>query len=189
MVSFTFASLSAIVISALAIAGVQAAPVARDVPTSKCTTIASGQLKTTNGHTFEYATSELRFGGSLEVEFQSCQPNFGGYDGKDGRPIGGHIYVPEAKKCLTAYPSNTGPPFKFNLDNCYFSDDSGQVYSNFIKQSDGKIYYVGINQADGSEIFWGDECSSGYFGVSSSATSGVAEFSCVNNGHVIGLTI
>lgn len=185
MVSFT--SLSVLVLSALS--AVQALPLAeRDVPISKCTTIAKGNLKTTNGHTLQLSGDELKFGGSLAVEFQSCQPNFGKYDGKDGRPVGGHIYIPSTKKCLTA-KTNNGPPFAFGQDECYISDDSGQVFSNFIKQSDGKIYYVGTNQADGSEIFWGNECSSGYFGVPSATTSGVVEFQCVNKGHIIGLNI
>ena len=59
----------------------------------------------------------------------------------------GHIYVPSAKKCLSAKPnsegSSGGPPFFFGLDDCYYSDDSGQVFSNFVKQSNGAIYYVG----------------------------------------------
>jgi len=59
----------------------------------------------------------------------------------------GHIYVPSVGKCLTANPdsngSSGGPPFTFGLSDCYYSDDSGQVFSNFVKQSDGKIYYVG----------------------------------------------
>jgi len=85
--------------------------------------------------------------------------------------------------------TSSTPPFKVEETDCYFSDDSGQTFSQFIKQSDGKIYFVGGNQADGSYIYYGDVCSSGYFGVSSSATSGTTGFSCVNDGHIIGLNI
>ncbi|KAF8318681.1 hypothetical protein DL93DRAFT_2095057 [Clavulina sp. PMI_390] len=186
MVSFT--SLSILLVSALT--AVQAAPLDRRiVPTENCTTVATGNLRTTNGHTFQLSGGELKFGGSLAVEFQSCTPNFGGYTGANGTPIEGHIYVPSTKQCLTANPTSSGPPFTFGTAACYYSDDSGQYASSFIKQSDGKIYYVGVTQADGSVIAYGDVCKSGYFGVLSSTTSGVASFSCVNDGHVIGLNI
>jgi len=122
-----------------------------------------------NGHTMQIVNGELVYGGSLQVEFQSCQPNFGQFDGNNGAPVGGkplgfpyldsftilltnnsssgHIFVPSVGKCLTANPNSSGssggPPFTFGLSDCYYSDDSGQVFSNFVKKSNGKIYYVG----------------------------------------------
>lgn len=47
-----------------------------------------------NGHNLNFIGGVLRFAtgaNGLPVEFQSCQPNFGGYDGKNGRPIGGQL--------------------------------------------------------------------------------------------------
>ncbi|KAF9509636.1 hypothetical protein BS47DRAFT_1384303 [Hydnum rufescens UP504] len=161
----------------------------RDVPTSICTTIASGTLRTTNGHNVHFVDDTLTFGSApLAVEFQSCQPNFGRYDGQDGRPIGGHIYVPSTKKCLTI-ASGAPIPFTVSQQPCETVDDSRQTFSNFIKQSDDKIYYVGNTQVDGSTIFHGDVCPSGYFGPVSSATSGTAALHCVNDPHVVGFNI
>lgn len=51
--------------------------------------------------------------------------------------------MPSAKQCITAPVTGSGPPFNFTLADCEFSDDSSQVFSNFIKQSDNKIYFVG----------------------------------------------
>jgi hypothetical protein len=42
-----------------------------------------------NGHNLQIANGELVYGGSLQVEFQSCQPNFGHFDGNNGIPVGG----------------------------------------------------------------------------------------------------
>jgi len=177
----------AFVLAALSL--VEASPIAkRDVPISNCTTIATGNLRTTNGQTFQLSGGQLVFGGSLQVEFQSCQPNFGLFDGQNGTPVGGHIYIPSTQQCLTV-PTIGTVPFTVGQQPCEFSDDSRQVFTNFVKQSDGKIYYVGGTQADGSYIWHSDVCSSGYFGVSSSATSGAAELACVNDGHIIGLNI
>jgi hypothetical protein len=171
---------------------IRAAPInlaERIVPISVCTTtIAKGTLRSTTGHDLHFVGGDLSFGGSLQVEFNSCQPNFGGFDGKDGRPVGGHIYVPSQGKCLTT-STVKGPPFTFSLAECEYSDDSSQTFSNFVKQSDGKIYYVGGTQVDGSYIFEGNVCASGYFGVSSSQSSGTAKFQCVNDGHIVGLNI
>ncbi len=55
----------------------------------------------------------------------------------------GHIVVKSTGKCLSLKPGFTGPPFAVTVDDCYYSDDSGQTFSNFVKQSDGKIYFVG----------------------------------------------
>ncbi|KAF8315018.1 hypothetical protein DL93DRAFT_2167053 [Clavulina sp. PMI_390] len=188
MVSFT--SLSVLLVSTLA--AVQAAPLNRRiVGTEKCTTVATGNLRTSKGVELGFVGSTLEFGGPLEVEFQSCTPNFGGYTGTDNTPIEGHIYIPSTGKCLTtnSATSASGPPFVFEQDDCYYSDDSGQFSSSFIKQSDGSIYYAGVTQADGSIIAWGDVCKSGYFGVLSTQTDGVATMSCVDNGDIIGLNI
>jgi len=161
----------------------------RIVPTSVCTTIASGTLRTTNGQNVHFADNTLTYGSTaLEVEFQSCQPNFGGYDGQGGRPVGGHIYVPSTEKCLTI-ASGAPIPFTVSQQTCETVDDSRQTFSNFIQQSDGKIYYVGNTQVDGSLIFHGDVCPSGYFGAVSSATSGTAKLHCVNDSHVVGFNI
>lgn len=190
MISFT----SVAVLFLSAVSAVRGAPIdKRDVPISKCTKIAEGPLRTANGHTLQIANGELVYGGSLHVEFQSCQPNFGQFDGNNGTPVGGHIYVPSVGKCLTANPdssgSSGGPPFTFGLSDCYYSDDSGQVFSNFVKKSNGKIYYVGTTQADRDNIFWGSVCPSGFFGVPSRTKSGPVKFSCIDHGHVVGLNI
>lgn len=187
MVSFT--SLSVLLLSTLA-AVTQAAPLDRRiVPVEKCVTVASGNLRTTNGHTFSFKNNELVFGGSLAVEFQQCTPNFGRYGNSTTDNVSGHIYIPSTKKCLTAKPSSTGPPFTFTQDTCYYSDDSGQIYSSFLKQVDNKIYYIGTTQADHSANFWGDKCGSGAFGVWSNVTSGIAQFECTVLQHTVGLNI
>ena len=46
-------------------------------------------LNAANGHTMSISNGELVYGGSLPVEFQSCQPNFGHFDGNNGTPVGG----------------------------------------------------------------------------------------------------
>ncbi|KAF8313807.1 hypothetical protein DL93DRAFT_1119570 [Clavulina sp. PMI_390] len=178
MVSFT--SLSILVLSALAI--VHASPLT--VGVEKCTTVSTGNLKTTNGHDLHLVNDVLKFGSSLAVEFRRCTPNFGGYSGDT---VEGHLYIPSTKKCLTLKGTG-GPPFKFGQAACYYSDDSGQVSSSFIKKKDGSIFFVGDSTADGSIVYYGNKCKSGTFGVSSSATSGVAKFKCVDDG-AIGLTL
>lgn len=105
----SFTSVAVLFLSALS--AVRSAPIdKRDVPISKCTAIAQGTLRTStqpsslsptpsefpdhvqraaNGHTMHIVNGKLVYGGSLQVEFQSCQPNFGQFDGNNGAPVGG----------------------------------------------------------------------------------------------------
>jgi len=45
---------------------------------------------------FTYATSEIQFDKdrALQAEFLSCEPNFYGFDGQDGRAVGGELLIP-----------------------------------------------------------------------------------------------
>jgi len=192
------ASISIIqVLSALlAIPAVLGAPIlsTRIVPISECKTVSTGTLKTSSGHALNFGTSgNLSFASTgLAVQFKSCQPNFGGYDGKNGRATGGHIYVPSTGKCISTDSdamSSSGVPFTFTQETCERSDDSSQVFSNFAKDSTGNILYVGGTQADGSYKFYGDVCSTGKFGVKASLTSGTAKFHCSTDSGITGLKI
>jgi len=160
-----------------------AGPINEIVPVEQCNTIATGKLGTSgSANLTQFGLSKdniLTFGESpLEVEFQSCQPNFGHFDGQDGRPTGGHIVVSSTGQCLTLNPDYAEPPYTFTVADCYFSDDSGQEASAFVQKSDGSIYFVGNTQADGSQNWHADTCRTGYFGVITSAKSGPVEFGC-----------
>ncbi|KAF8327601.1 uncharacterized protein EI90DRAFT_1771352 [Cantharellus anzutake] len=106
----------------------------RIVPISKST-----------GHKLSLSSHNvLSFGKKdLHVDFQSCQPNFGHWDGKNSTPVGGHLVVKSTGKCLTIKTPYTSPPFTVTTEPCYYSDDSGQTFSNFIEGNGRKIYFVG----------------------------------------------
>ncbi|KAF8319416.1 hypothetical protein DL93DRAFT_2075083 [Clavulina sp. PMI_390] len=168
----------------------------RDVPTSVCTTIDTGILKTslvpysTAPH-LHFVKNTLSFGGHLTVEFQSCQPNFGHYDGSayDIHLTGGHLFVPSTGLCLTAKSLVDGPPFQFEEATCEYTDDSRQTFQQFVRQDDGIIYYAGNSQADGSTVFFGDQCALGQFGIDRTQTSGTVEFQCTNIETTIGIRL
>ncbi|KAF8327606.1 uncharacterized protein EI90DRAFT_3067407 [Cantharellus anzutake] len=161
------------------------------VKVSKCTTVASGILKTTTGHNVSLSSDVLTFDtNGMEVEFQSCQPNFGNFNGTNGSPVGGHLRVKSNGECLSLLSPLTNPPFAVVSAPCYDSDDSGQTFLNVVRQSDGRIYFVGNTQVNGSWTFFHSQCLSGYFGPSGIPTSGDVQLNCVKNvtGHAVGFT-
>jgi hypothetical protein len=149
-----------------------AAPVTledREVPVSKCSTVLRGVLKTAHGETLSLKNNKLVYGGKgLEVKFQSCQPNFGQFDGKKGRPLGGHVYVPSIKKCLSI-PSPGKTPYEVSVDKCEYSDDSIQTFFNFVKDHNA-FYWVGGTQADHS--YTHGSCKSGHYGPLTNGSKG-----------------
>src|SRR5258708_674155 len=103
-----FLSLLALVFSASAIEQRGGYLMPEIVKVSECKPIASGIFKTgtlcvwclrnlllpdtglANGRTVSLSSSGLTFSSDeLQVEFQSCQPNFGGFDGSNNSPLGG----------------------------------------------------------------------------------------------------
>ncbi|KAF8329459.1 uncharacterized protein EI90DRAFT_1399729 [Cantharellus anzutake] len=163
----------------------------RIVPTSQCTTIATGFLKTTNGHKLNLdASNKLSYSASgLEVDVQNCQPNFGRYDGTNGTPTEGHLVVKSTGKCLSLQTPYSGPPFTVTVDDCYYVDDSGSTFSNFIRQSDGTILFAGNTQEDGSYHFFQNQCAAGTYGVSGTATSGIATLQCSTDANIVALKL
>jgi len=170
-----------------------ASPVAkRIVPISVCKTVATGTLSTANGHNLLLSSNILTYGKKgVKVEFQSCQPNFGHWNGTNNSPVGGHLVVKSTGKCLSIQEGQSAPPFTVTSSKCYYSDDSGQVFSNVIRKHNGDIFFAGVTQRDGSIIYFGSQCKHGFFGVSGSPTHGTAKLECADNHkhHIVGLRV
>jgi len=169
----------------LAATAVLAAPVEhvpldkRDVPTEKCTTRTSGYLTGAGNQKFAISkdgTHVVNAGpgsGGLKVQFQACSPNFTKYPNSGSGPYAGHIYVPKVKKCLQVPSFNPASTYKLMLEDCYFSDDSGQFAQTFL-QKGSNYYWSGATMADGSLIQGSDTgCTNGLYGYQG-AGSGAA---------------
>ncbi len=55
----------------------------------------------------------------------------------------GHLVVKSSGKCLNLRMPYNSPPFAVVPVSCYYSDDSGQTFSNVIRKRNGKMYFVG----------------------------------------------
>ncbi|KAB5593210.1 putative effector protein [Ceratobasidium theobromae] len=188
-------SSTALLVAAIA-ATTLAAPIAeRIVGTETCTKRTSGYLTGANGQKFAISKDGSRVvnansgSGGLEVEFQSCDPNFNKWSNSGDGPYGGHIYVPRANKCLHVPSYNPNVTYKLELQDCYYSNDSGQFAYNFL-QKGSDYYWSGATMSDASIIQGQDnECSDGLFGYQSGEggavkTSGTAVVACASGKNV-----
>jgi len=156
----------------------------RDVPTETCTTVASGQLATETGEFVSLdASGALVYGGTLAVEWQTCTPNFGNYTEE------GHIYVPSLSKCL--YIANPGAPgpYAVTTGDCGLTNDSSQTFLNFVDQGNG-LYWAGITSSDGTRVHDpSGTCPAGFYGPSSTATSGPVGLECSTLDDTVGFQL
>ncbi|KAG8759301.1 hypothetical protein FRC12_009811 [Ceratobasidium sp. 428] len=161
----------------------------RDVPTEKCTKIKSGYLSGVGSQKFaiskdgKYIVNAASGTGGLKVEFQACSPNFTKWPNSGSGPYVGHIYVPKVKKCLEVPSYNPGTTYKLLLNDCYYSDDSGQFAQSFL-QKGSKYYWSGATFGD-SSLIQGDDtgCTKGLYGYegaagNAAATSGRTSIAC-----------
>eukprot|EP01097_Dermamoeba_algensis_P011071 TRINITY_DN8438_c0_g1_i1.p1 TRINITY_DN8438_c0_g1~~TRINITY_DN8438_c0_g1_i1.p1 ORF type:complete len:203 (-),score=8.25 TRINITY_DN8438_c0_g1_i1:231-839(-) len=142
----------------------------RDVPIEKCTKRTSGYLTGVGGQKFaiskdgKHVVNAGSGSGGLKVEFQACNPNFTKYPNSGSGPYVGHIYVPKVKKCLQVPSFNPSTTYNLLLEDCYYSDDSGQFAYNFL-QKGSNYYWSGATFSDGSLIQGSDNgCTNGLFG-------------------------
>ncbi|KZS86629.1 hypothetical protein SISNIDRAFT_553513 [Sistotremastrum niveocremeum HHB9708] len=84
----------------------------------------------------------------LKLEFQPCTPNFGRFPNTNG-VVEGHLFIPSVKKCLGITTVN-GPEFPLSAVDCSISDDSSQVFNDWIQLNGTKYLWSGATQADGS---------------------------------------
>jgi len=167
----------------------------RDVPIEKCTTTKSGYLTGAGKQKFAISKDGKHIvnagpgSGGLKVQFQACSPNFTKYPNSGSGPYVGHIYVPKVKKCLQVPSYNPGATYKLMLEDCYFSDDSGQFAYSFL-QKGSQYYWSGATMADGS-LIQGDDtgCTKGLYGYEgaaggAAATSGYTSIACAETSNV-----
>ncbi|KAF8955621.1 hypothetical protein BDZ97DRAFT_2080473 [Flammula alnicola] len=143
----------------IAVTTVAALPQVTPPTTVTCTTIASGLLSGTNGETVGWGFDgiddvvyDTRTTGTVNVEFQACTPNPGGFANIPGGQISGHFFLPDFNQCL-GVPDDV----LLGLSKIACSDvnDATQpplawVYNN------GQITWSGITTADGTVIEGGD---------------------------------
>ncbi|KDQ20214.1 hypothetical protein BOTBODRAFT_170215 [Botryobasidium botryosum FD-172 SS1] len=149
-----------------------------------CTTAASGQLTTADGQPVSFEGGRLVFGGSLQVEFRPCQPNYGRFE--DGTM--GHLFVPSLEQCISVNSPASGAPYKVGTQECQFADDSHQIFMSFV-QRDGGLYWSGSTKADGSIVQNSRACSNGFWGPQSGATAGDVRLQCSLDGNTVGFQI
>ena len=66
------------------------------------------------------------------------------FNARHDHPLIGHLVVKSTGKCLSLVVQGEGPPFTVTSSKCYYSDDSGQVFSNVVRKQDGDIYFAGV---------------------------------------------
>ncbi|KAF8596186.1 hypothetical protein BDV93DRAFT_528242 [Ceratobasidium sp. AG-I] len=172
----------------------------RDVPIEKCTKRASGYLTGAGNQKFaiskdgKHVVNAGSGSGGLKVEFQACNPNFTKYPNSGSGPYVGHIYVPKVKKCLQIPSYNPSSTYSLILEDCSFSDDSGQFAYNFL-QKGSNYYWSGATFADGS-LIQGDDtgCKNGLYGYQGLAggaaqTSHYTSIACASGANVQPLLI
>jgi len=164
---------------------VSAAPGRRDVST--CTIIKTGVLKA-DGHLIGISDDQTVSIGissnQLVATFQSCQPNFGHYDGANNSPLEGHLVDTSTNKCLSLKPGFSNPPFTLTVEDCCFGDDDGSISQNFIKDVYNRIWFAGGTKKDHSSIWYQSQCLSGTFGIDRTTQKGPVGLKCTAFGNV-----
>ena len=124
----------------------------------------------------------------------------------------GHIYIPSLEQCL-GVPESGSAPYELVPSPCYFSDDSGSIFTNFVSEADGTISFVrgsvvsvpfrrhkllNIFHSFGCAPYRTQKdtgsidpatCASGFFGVLDFLTDGPAAVHCTSEPRIIGLKI
>ncbi|KAF8338941.1 uncharacterized protein EI90DRAFT_2431433 [Cantharellus anzutake] len=118
------------------------------VPSTLCTTVSSGILRTATGRVLNFGftgnSPVLRFGAGngMAAEFHSCRPNWGGFNGQGRKATGGHLVITSTHKCLS-WRSTTARKLKIEQRPCSMLADRSQLTQNFVRESDGSIYFAG----------------------------------------------
>ncbi|QRW08328.1 hypothetical protein RhiLY_07327 [Ceratobasidium sp. AG-Ba] len=172
----------------------------RDVPVEECSTTKSRILTGVGGQKFaigddgKHVVNVGSGEGGLNVEFQACNPNFNKWPNSGDGPFAGHIYVPEANKCLHVPSYNPNTTYELLLEDCYFSHDSGQFAYSFL-QKGSDYYWSGATFGDRSLIQGGDTgCQDGLYGYEGGsenavATSGCTTIACASGSNVCAFAI
>jgi len=143
------------------IASSVASPIAtKNVGFETCITNSTGQLMTADDDAVSFIDGKLALGGSLGVEFRPCYPNFGGFEPGSA----GHLYVPALGQCISVNTPGVMGPYKVETRNCEESDDSRQIFTNFVQKDDG-FYWSGSTMTDGSAVRnHAKDCPNGFWG-------------------------
>ncbi|KJA30003.1 hypothetical protein HYPSUDRAFT_1062596 [Hypholoma sublateritium FD-334 SS-4] len=149
------------VIAALACAALPqvAPPAPPTVSNVTCSTVASGLLSGQNGEIvgwffdgLDALNFDTRTTGSINVEFQGCTPNPGGFLNIPGGQISGHVFLPDFNQCM-GVPDDV--LLTISKVNCTTTDDATQPPITWVFDN-GQITWSGISTPDGSVIQGGD---------------------------------
>ncbi|KAF8196471.1 hypothetical protein BJ912DRAFT_955327 [Pholiota molesta] len=160
--SFTLKKINSLLVACIiAVTAVGAIPQTTTPPDTAitCTTIATGLLSGTNGESVGWLFDGLdalnydtRTTGTVNVEFQACTPNPGGFANAAGGDISGHVFLSDFNQCL-------GVPDELLLTiskvDCSLVNDDQQFIQAWVFNN-GQITWSGHTTADGTVIEGGD---------------------------------
>ncbi|KAF8974265.1 hypothetical protein BDZ97DRAFT_1911465 [Flammula alnicola] len=148
-----------LILCVVAVTSVVAIPQAVPPSTVTCSTIATGLLSGTNGETvgwlfdgIDNLNFDTRTTGTVNVEFQGCTPNPGGFANVAGGQISGHMFLPDFNQCL-GVPDDV--LLTISKVNCTTTNDATQPPISWVFNN-GQITWSGVTTADGSVIQGGD---------------------------------